>query len=208
VRALALLGQSDGLHLSHQSHPGGNFLNRPVSYTSNRMTQSRRLPMPRTFVGALLLIAAIVPTEEACRKSIDPITALEPIDVVTGWFDAGIVEGGKNKLVPSVSLKLRNKSTEAVRSIQINAIFRRVGEAEMWGEHFGWAVERDGLPPGELTKELVLQSALGYTSDTPRLQMLQNSQFVDAKVELFLKQGSQVWAKLAEYPIQRQLLTR
>jgi len=38
--------------------------------------------------------------------------------------------------------------------------------------------------------------------------MLQNSQFVDAKVELYLKQGSQVWAKLAEYPIQRQLLTR
>ena len=172
------------------------------------MTQPRRLPMPRTSLWALLLVATIVPTEEACRKSIDPVAALEPIDVVTGWFDAGIVEGGKNKLVPSVSLRLRNKSTEAVRSIQINAIFRRVGEAEMWGEHFGWAVERDGLPPGELTKELVLQSALGYTSDTPRLQMLQNTQFVDAKVELFLKQGSQVWAKLAEYPIQRQLLTR
>ena len=78
----------------------------------------------------------------------------------------------------------------------------------MWGEHFGWAVQRDGLPAGEITNQLVLQSALGYTSDTPRLQMLQNSQFVDAKVELFLKQGSQVWAKLAEYPIQRQLLTR
>jgi hypothetical protein len=30
---------------------------------------------------------------------------------------------------------------------------------------------------------------------------------VDAKVELFLKSGSRVWAKLAEYPIQRQLLT-
>jgi hypothetical protein len=171
------------------------------------MTQSRRFPMPRTFVGALLLLAAIVPTE-GCRKSIDPVAALEPIDVVTGWFDAGIVEGGKNKLVPSVSLKLRNKSTEAVRSIQINAIFRRVGEAEMWGEHFGWAVQRDGLPPGELTKELVLQSALGYTSDTPRLQMLQNREFVDAKVEIFLRQGSKVWAKLAEFPIQRQLLTQ
>ena len=171
------------------------------------MTQSRRLPMPRTIVGALLLLAAIVPTE-ACRKSVDPVAALEPIDVVTGWFDAGIVEGGKNKLVPSVSLRLRNKSTEAVRSIQINAIFRRVGEAEMWGEHFGWAVQRGGLPPGEVTDQLVMQSALGYTSDTPRLQMLQNTQFVDAKVELFLKQGSQVWAKLAEYPIQRQLLTR
>jgi len=142
-----------------------------------------------------------------CRRSINPVAALEPVDVITGWFDAGIVNG-KNKLVPNVSLKLRNKSAEPVRSVQVNAIFRRVGEAEMWGEHFGWAVERSGLAPGESTKEIVMQSALGYTGDQPRLQMLQNSQFVDAKVELFLKQGAGSWEKLAEYPIQRQLLTR
>ena len=165
-------------------------------------------PRARTHAPGLLLLIAALTFSAACRRSVDPIAVLAPVDVVTGWFDAGIVEGGKNKLVPSVSLKLRNTSADPVRSIQINAIFRRVGETEMWGEHFGWAVQRDGLPPGELTKELVMQSALGYTSDTPRLQMLQNSQFVDAKVELFLKQGSQVWAKLAEYPIQRQLLTR
>jgi hypothetical protein len=157
---------------------------------------------------ALSLTMVVVASAAAgCRQSVNPVAVLEPVDVVTGWFDAGIVEG-KNKLVPSISLKLRNKSPDEVRSIQINAIFRRVGETEMWGEHFGWAVERDGLPPGEVTKELVLQSALGYTGEQPRLQMLQNSQFVDAKVELFLKQGSQVWAKLAEYPVQRQLLTR
>ena len=42
----------------------------------------------------------------------------------------------------------------------------------------------------------------------PRMQMLQNKEFVDAKVEIFLKQGSKVWAKLAEFPIERQLLTR
>lgn len=169
-----------------------------------------RLPRAGARGGSLgfVLVLAALAGLAGCRQSVDPVAVLEPVDVVTGWFDAGIVEGGKNKLVPSVSLKLRNKSADAVRSIQINAIFRRVGETEMWGEHFGWAVQRDGLPPGEVTKELVLQSALGYTSETPRLQMLQNSQFVDAKVELFLKQGSQVWAKLAEYPIQRQLLTR
>ena len=156
------------------------------------------------FVLAITAVACL----PACGRNVDPIAALEPVEVVTGWFDAGIVEGGKNKLVPSVTLKLRNKADQSIRSIQINAIFRRVGETEMWGEHFGWAVQRDGLAPGDVTQELVMQSALGYTSDTPRLQMLQNSQFVDAKVELFLKRGSQVWAKLAEYPIQRQLLTR
>ncbi len=124
-------------------------------------------------------------------SEVDPVASLEPVDVVTGWFDAGIVDGGKNKLVPSVSLKLRNKSSDQVRSIQINAIFRRVGEMEMWGEHFGWACRATAAPAGEATKELVLQSTLGYTGEQPRLQMLQNSQFVDAKVELFLKQGSQ-----------------
>jgi hypothetical protein len=164
--------------------------------------------MRPTRIALIVMVATVSIAASACRRNIDPVAALEPVDVVTGWFDAGIIEGGKNKLVPSVSLKLRNRSADPVRSIQINAIFRRVGETEMWGEHFGWAVPREDLAPGDLTKELVLQSALGYTGEQPRLQILQNSLFVDAKVELFLKQGSQVWAKMAEYPIQRQLLTR
>ena len=53
-----------------------------------------------------------------------------------------------------------------------------------------------------------MRSTLGYTGEQPRMQMLQNREFVDAKVEIYLKQGSKVLAKLAEYPIQRQLLTR
>ena len=127
--------------------------------------------------------------------------------MVTGWYDAGIVEG-KNKLVPSISLKLRNKSSEPIRSVQINAVFKRVGETEAWGEHFGWAVQRDPMPGGTSTPELVLRSPLGYTGEQPRMQMLQNKEFVDAKVEIFLRRGSRVWAKLAEFPIERQLLTQ
>jgi hypothetical protein len=145
----------------------------------------------------------------SCGASVDAVSSLEPIDVVTGWFDDGILEGGKNKLVPSVSMKLRNKTGQELKSIQINAIFRRVGEKEMWGEYFGWAIPRtEPLPAGAETKTLVMRSTLGYTGDQPRMQMLQNREFVDAKVEIYLKQGSKVLAKLAEYPIQRQLLTR
>jgi hypothetical protein len=152
----------------------------------------------------LLLIASI-----SCGASTDAVAALEPLDVVTGWFDDGILEGGKNKLVPSVSMKLRNKGDTELKSIQINAIFRRVGEQEMWGEYFGWAIPRtQPLAPGAATNTLVMRSTLGYTGEQPRMQMLQNKEFVDAKVEIYLKQGSKVLAKLAEYPIQRQLLTR
>jgi hypothetical protein len=160
----------------------------------------RHLPLVSFVLGALLTIG--------CGASEEAVAAVEPVDVVTGWFDAGIVEGGKNKLVPSVSLKLRNKTDEPIRSIQINAIFRRVGEQEMWGEYFGWAIPREPLPAGATTPTLVMRSGLGYTGEQPRMQMLQNKEFVDAKVEIYLKQGSRVWAKLAEYPIQRQLLTQ
>ncbi len=149
---------------------------------------------------------SVVVSGLSCR-SVDPTTLLESLEVVTGWYDAGI-ENGKNKLVPSISLKLRNKSSQPVRSVQVNAIFRRVGEAEMWGEHFGWAVGREPLQPGRTTPDLVLRSALGYTSEESRMKMLQNREFVDAKVEIFLRQGSQVWAKLAEFLIERQLLTQ
>jgi len=150
----------------------------------------------------------LVATSLGCNRGLDPTPVLEPVDVVTGWYDMGIVEGGLNKLVPSITLKLRNTSDAPVRSVQINAIFKRVNEAEAWGEHYGWAIQGEPLAPGETTKELVLRSGLGYTGEEPRLQMLENKQFVDAKVEIFLKQGSRVWAKLAEFPIERQLLTQ
>ena len=166
------------------------------------MTDMRPSRFGLSCVVALSLFAI------SCGSSTEAVAALEPIDVITGWFDDGIIEGGKNKLVPSVSLKLRNKTGDPVRSIQINAIFKRVGEQEMWGEYFGWAIPREPLPGGAETKPLVMRSTLGYTGTQPRMQMLQNKEFVDAKVEIFLKQGSRVWAKLAEYPIQRQLLTQ
>src|SRR5262245_2102766 len=132
--------------------------------------------------AAVLLVAAI-----ACGgcNSVDPTTVLEATDVITGWYDAGIVEGNLNKLVPSISLRLRNKSDAPVRSVQINAIFKRVNETEMWGEHFGWAVQGEPLAGGASTRDIVLRSGLGYTGEQPRLQMLQNKEFVDAKVEIF-----------------------
>jgi hypothetical protein len=160
--------------------------------------------MNRT-LGVLILVSVGL---LGCNRGVDPTAALEATDVVTGWYDDGIVEGNKNKLVPSISLKLRNKADVDVRSVQVNAIFKRVNEPEPWGEHYGWAIQGESLPPGETTQDIVLRSGLGYTGEQPRQQMLQNREFVDAKVEIFLKQGSRVWAKLAEFPIERQLLTK
>lgn len=153
---------------------------------------------------ALPVLAALV--AGGCRAR-EVEKDLRLTDVETGWYDAGIVDG-QNKLVPSVTFRIQNVSQEAIDGVQINAIFRRVNEPEMWGEYFGWAVPREPLPAGATSNTLVMRSTLGYTGEQPRMQMLQNREFIDAKVEIYLKQGSKVWAKLAEYPIQRQLLTQ
>ncbi|MBM3779945.1 MAG: hypothetical protein FJW23_17200 [Acidimicrobiia bacterium] len=155
----------------------------------------------------LLVAFVCLPLVAACRESVDLSTAIEVTDVRTGWYDAGI-QDGKNKLVPSISLKLKDASGEPIDGVQINAIFRRVNETEAWGEHYVKAIGQEGLPAGASTPEIVLRSNLGYTGTESRLQMLKNSQFVDAKVDIFGKHGPSTWVKLGEYQIDRTLLTR
>jgi hypothetical protein len=157
--------------------------------------------MSRSIV--VLLIGLLV---SGCGN-IEVEKAVRITDVQTGWYDAGIVEGQKNKLVPSISLRLENITEDPVESVQINAIFRRIGEQEAWGEHYVMAIPREGLAPGAKTRPIVLRSTLGYTGTQSRLQMLQNREFVDARVEIYGKSGSRTWVKLGEQQIGRELLT-
>jgi hypothetical protein len=158
--------------------------------------------MPRRLALTLLLVLI----GAGCSRSVEVEKVLKVTDVHTGWYDAGIVDG-KNKLVPSISLRLQNISQDEVDSVQINAIFRRVGEQTAWGEHFVRGIGPEGLGAGQTGPTIVLRSTLGYTGVEPRLRLLQNSQFVDARVDIFGKHGPRTWAKLAEYQIDRQLLT-
>ena len=152
---------------------------------------------------ALCLVVALLAAGCGSR---DVEKDLSITDIHTGWYDAGIVDG-QNKLVPSISLKLHNVSTEPIARVQINAVFRRVGEPEEWDAHFVRGIGPDGLAPGATGEALVLRSDRGYLGPQSRLQMLQNREFVDARVEVFGKHGSRNWVKIGEYVIDRQLLT-
>jgi hypothetical protein len=164
--------------------------------------------MHRTSNALMLAVFAVVGAAACGSGSSVPITELvEPVDVRTGWFDAG-VENGMNKLLPTVTLTLKNVSSEPVANVQLNAVIRRVGEAEEWGGAFQKVVGMEGIPPGGTTKPIVLRSNLGYTGIEPRAQMLKNSQFVDAHVQVFAKHGGDPWTKLGEWQIAREMLTQ
>ena len=143
-----------------------------------------------------------------CGPTVDLTQALHIEVVDTGWFDAGIVNG-QNKLVPSLTFTLQNNSNRKLTSLQVNALFRRVTEKDEWGSGFVTAAGSSGLAPGASTPPITIRSQLGYTgSDQSRQEMLSNSHFVDAKVEVFAKYGSAQWTRIGEYPITRKLIEK
>jgi len=182
--------------------------------------------------GALGLVLAGV-LAGGCGASLDARTALAVADVTTGWLDVGLDELGRNKLVPTISFRLRNVSDERIRTLQLNGVFRRcqpapagggapssdvvpagpaagtcAGEDQEWGNAFVRAVGRDGLDPGAAAGPFTMESGLGYTGEQPRLEMLRHRDFVDVKVEIFVKHRADPWTRLSEHPIDRQLLTQ
>jgi hypothetical protein len=155
-------------------------------------------------VPVLLLIAA-------CTSKVDLKQALEIADASGGWYDAGIVEG-KNKIVPSVTFRLRKKTDAAVSSVAVNVAFRHPPAAganteDEWDEVF---VQNAQFSEGSQTPPLTVRPPTGYTGDPPqgRLDLLKHSQFRDVRARVFVKYGSAQWVDIGTIDVPRQLITR
>jgi hypothetical protein len=142
----------------------------------------------------------------ACGPPIDLSTGLQVDAVSTGWLDAGNVDG-KNKLVPAVSFRLKNASARKLAMLEVHALFRRVGDENEWGDGLVTAAGSSGLAPGAATSAITVRSQLGYTGIESGAEMLDNSHFVDARVDLFARYGSTNWTRIGEYPIRRRLIS-
>src|SRR6266851_1586274 len=151
----------------------------------------------RGWFVALLAAAAC-----GCGPKVDLSTGLQVTDVSTGWADAGIVDG-QNKLVPSISFTLKNVSDQRLVALDLNARFHRITEQTDWDTDMINVAGSEGLGAGTATKHYTIDSKQGYKGTDPRLDMLKNSAFVDAKVELFAKYGNTQWTRLGDYPVAR-----
>ena len=153
------------------------------------------------------LVGLLLATSVSCAPDVDLAKGLQILDVSTGWFDAGLVNG-QNKLVPAISFKLKNISDQKLSVIQVNVLFKRVNDPAEWGSGLLSVVGSKGLAPGATTETLTIKSNLGYTgSDQTRQEMLKNSHFIDARAEFSAKYGSVQWKRLAEFPVTRTLIT-
>jgi len=100
---------------------------------------------------ALLLLS--IAFTSACGPSVDLTKGVQVEALSTGWFDAGVVDG-KNKVVPALSFKLKNVSDQPLKTLQVNAVFRRVSRDEEWGSGFRTVAGSVGLAPGAAHADL------------------------------------------------------
>lgn len=175
---------------------------------SSRQTRWRRRLGP---VG--LFVLGVTSLGSGCSPSINVTEALVVTDITTGWFDAGILEDGKNKIVPGISFTLHNVLEDNVSSVQLLGSFRLVlpdgtDDPEELGSATISAIDLAGLEPGSTTAAFVMQSGLGYTGTQPRRELMEHRLFQDAKLLLFAKHRSETWVKLGEYIIDRTLMLR
>jgi hypothetical protein len=162
----------------------------------------------RGSAGALLLAVAVA---AGCSRSVDVKQALEVADATSGWYDAGIVNG-KNKIVPSVTFRLKKKSDADLAGVALNVVFRHppppgTNVEEDWDEVF---IQRADFKGANVTDPLTVRPEKGYTGDPPqsRLDILQHTQFRDIRARIFAKYSSSQWVEIGTVDVQRQLIVR
>jgi hypothetical protein len=156
----------------------------------------------KRIIGVLALAMAIT-AATGCAKPVDVAKAVQVTVVTSGWVTVDTT-GDKNKIVPSVTLTLKNASAATLNALQVNAVFRRVSTNDEIASEFRPVSNARGLAAGAASDRIVLRAPLGYTGTDPVDDLLKNSHFVDAKVEVFVKAGPGSWTKVGEYPIARE----
>ncbi|HEX6465313.1 MAG TPA: hypothetical protein VFZ98_12700 [Vicinamibacterales bacterium] len=155
-------------------------------------------------------------TTTGCGRPVDLKQALQITDVSGGYRDAGIVEG-RNKIVPSISFRLKKTTDRSISPLALNLSFRKLpapgvtpapGSAaeEEWDDAFSQSVKFDGNETAVLTFTL----NAGYTGDPPqsRADILKNSHFQDVRVHMFAKHSSSQWTEIGQFDIPRRLITQ
>lgn len=166
----------------------------------------------RILAAAVLL--AVLAT--GCGRPIDLKQVLQLTDVSGGYHDAGVVDG-KNKLIPSMTFRLKKSIDDTIRPLSLNVVFKKLPRAgtavppgspaeEDWDETYVQNV----LFEGSQTAPLTIQPKAGFTGDPPqsRADMLKNSQFQDVRVHIFAKHSASQWVEIGTFDLPRQVLAR
>jgi hypothetical protein len=151
-------------------------------------------------------LAVLSLTAAACGPEVDLAKSVEIVDVQSGYYDMGIIDG-KTKIVPQAIVHIKNVGTAPLPGFQISASYWRVGDDGMSDETIGQELVASGLAPGATSDAIVLRGNVGYTLDVSRAEAFQNSMFRDFTIKVFGKVGGRM-AKLGELNVDQKIVPK
>jgi hypothetical protein len=167
--------------------------------------------LPHRGLAASCVLLLALSGAASCGRNVDFKQALQITDVSAGYYDFGIVDG-KNKLVPSISFRVRKAPDVRLRSIALNVHFKKIVSPDRKSEEEFDEVflQNVDFSEGSQTPVLTVRPEHGYTGDAPqtRAEMLQNSHFQDLRARVFAKQSSTTWVDLLTHDIPRVLIAK
>lgn len=160
--------------------------------------------MRRRALSVLSLCLALA-LSSACGRSID-LTKLKLTNVITGYYDDGI-QGGLNKLVPSVSFSLENTDTIGATEVQLVVSFWHEGDDGELSSKEVAGIGSKAIAPNATGDPILVRSDNGYTIETARDTLFTHSMFKDFKAIVLAKRDGKI-VRLGELKIDRRILPR
>lgn len=160
-------------------------------------------------VNRLLALAAVsvaLTSSTACGPEVDLAKSVELVDIKTGYYDMGIVNG-KTKLVPQAILHVKNNGDRALSGFQISASYWVTGDDGMKDEMIVQHFVARNLAPGATSESVVLRANFGFTLEVSRAETFTNSSFRDFTMKVFGKTSGRI-AKLGEFMVERKILPK
>lgn len=150
--------------------------------------------------------ALIALTASACTQ-VDLKTTLEIQEMSSGYHDAGLTEAGLNKLVPSLTFRIKNISSESINSVDLMVFFWGVENEQPreLDEVLLNAIGSGGLAPGALTEPIVVRSKQGFSIEQARAELFNHGQFRDTTAKVFMKRSGTI-VPFGEFTTERRLL--
>jgi len=158
--------------------------------------------MNRRTVG--ILVAAILFASARCGPSVDLATAVAVTDVFSGYYDFGVVKG-QNKLVLSLSFKLKNQASVPLTQVQLIVSFWPKGADGDLDSKEVTGIGGTAVAPGATSDPVLVRSAVGFTLDQPRNELFTNSRFNDFIVKVFAKRDGKI-VRLGEFTVEHRII--
>jgi hypothetical protein len=110
-----------------------------------------------------------------------------------------------NKLVPSISFRLKNTGEHPINYVQMTVSFWPSGADGELDSREVPGIGANEVAPGAVSDPILVRSEVGYTIEQPRAELFTHSQFVDFTVKLFAKRGGKI-VPVGEFTIDRRII--